>query len=234
MSPTRTLVVNADDFGASEGVNRGVVQAHVHGIVTSTSLMVTGHAAEHAARLAGEHPGLGVGLHWDLDEEDLREPVPLEDTIAVRRELARQLEAFERLMNRPPTHVDSHHHVHRRDEIAPIARELASALGVPLREEGSVRYVGGFYGQWEWLVTDLEHIRPEFLIWILRNEVDEGWTEIGCHPGFVTDDFTSVYLAEREVEVATLTDPRIQAEIEALGIRLASYAELAGRDDSPD
>jgi len=227
-------VVNADDFGASEGVNRGVVQAHVHGIVTSTSLMVTGHAAEHAARLAGEHPGLGVGLHWDLDEEDLREPVPLEDTIAVRRELARQLEAFERLMNLPPTHVDSHHHVHRRDEIAPIARELASALGVPLREEGSVRYVGGFYGQWEWLVTDLEHIRPEFLIWILRNEVDEGWTEIGCHPGFVTDDFTSAYLAEREVEVATLTDPRIQAEIEALGIRLASYAELSGRDDSAD
>jgi len=197
LSPTRTLVVNADDFGASEGVNRGVVQAHVHGIVTSTSLMVTGHAAEHAARLAGEHPGLGVGLHWDLDEEDLREPVPLEDASAVRR-------------------------------------ELASALGVPLREEGSVRYVGGFYGQWEWLVTDLEHIRPEYLIWILRNEVDEGWTEIGCHPGFVTDDFTSVYLAEREVEVATLTDPRIEAEIEALGIRLASYAELAGRDDSPD
>jgi predicted glycoside hydrolase/deacetylase ChbG (UPF0249 family) len=227
LSPTRTLVVNADDFGASEGVNQGVVQAHVHGIVTSTSLMVTGNAAEHAARLAGEHPGLGVGLHWDLDEENLSDPVALEDTGAVRRELARQLEAFERLMNRPPTHVDSHHHVHHRDEIAPIARELVSALGVPLRGEGPVQYVGGFYGQWEWRVTDLEHIGPEFLIWILRNEVDEGWTEIGCHPGFVTDDFTSVYLAEREVEVATLTDPSVQAEIEALGIRLASYADLA-------
>jgi chitin disaccharide deacetylase len=227
LSPTRTLVVNADDFGASEGVNQGVVQAHVHGIVTSTSLMVTGNAAEHAARLAGEHPGLGVGLHWDLDEENLSDPVALEDTRAVRRELARQLEAFERLMNRPPTHVDSHHHVHHRDEIAPIARELVSALGVPLRGEGPVQYVGGFYGQWEWRVTDLEHIGPEFLIWILRNEVDEGWTEIGCHPGFVTDDFTSVYLAEREVEVATLTDPSVQAEIEALGIRLASYADLA-------
>jgi predicted glycoside hydrolase/deacetylase ChbG (UPF0249 family) len=227
LSPTRTLVVNADDFGASEGVNQGVVQAHVHGVVTSTSLMVTGNAAEHAARLAGEHPGLGVGLHWDLDEENLSDPVALEDTRAVRRELARQLEAFERLMNRPPTHVDSHHHVHHRDEIAPIARELVSALGVPLRGEGPVQYVGGFYGQWEWRVTDLEHIGPEFLIWILRNEVDEGWTEIGCHPGFVTDDFTSVYLAEREVEVATLTDPSVQAEIEALGIRLASYADLA-------
>ncbi|TML31230.1 MAG: ChbG/HpnK family deacetylase, partial [Actinobacteria bacterium] len=147
---------------------------------------------------------------------------------------ARQLEAFERLVGRPPTHVDSHHHVHRRGEVASIARELVSALGVPLREQGPVRYVGGFYGQWEWRVTDLEHIGPEFLIWILRNEVDEGWTEIGCHPGFVTEDFSSVYLAEREVEVATLTDRRVQAEIEALGIRLASYAELARGHDSED
>jgi chitin disaccharide deacetylase len=226
----RMLVVNADDLGASEGVNRGILHAHVHGIVTSTSLMVTGRAREQAAELARQHPELGVGLHWDLDGER----VPLEDGRAVRDELTRQLEAFETLVGRPPTHVDSHHHVHRREEIAPIARELAAALGVPLREEGSVRYVGGFYGQWEWQVTDLEHIRPEFLIWILRNEVDEGWTEIGCHPGFVTDDFTSVYLAEREVEVETLTDPRVREEIRALGIRLASYADVPATEDDAD
>jgi predicted glycoside hydrolase/deacetylase ChbG (UPF0249 family) len=227
---TRTLVVNADDFGASEGVNRGILHAHVHGIVTSTSLMVAGPAREHAAELAHEHPELGIGLHWDLEEENLSEHVALEDAGAVRRELTRQLDAFERLMGRPPTHVDSHHHVHRRDEVAPIARELVAALGVPLRQEGSVHYIGNFYGQWEWQVTDLEHIRPDFLIWILRNEVDERWTEIGCHPGFVTDDFTSVYLAEREVEVETLTDPRVRAEIRALGIRLASYADLRAPD----
>jgi predicted glycoside hydrolase/deacetylase ChbG (UPF0249 family) len=225
---TRTLVVNADDFGASEGVNRGIVHAHVHGIVTSTSLMVTGRAGDHAAQLAHEHPRLGIGLHWDLEGDR----VALEDGRAVRDELARQLDAFATLVGRPPTHVDSHHHVHRRDEIAPIARELAAALGVPLREEGSVRYVGGFYGQWEWQVTDLEHIGPEFLIWILRNELDEGWTEIGCHPGFVTDDFTSVYLSEREVEVETLTDPAVRAEIEALEIRLANYADLPPPEDS--
>jgi predicted glycoside hydrolase/deacetylase ChbG (UPF0249 family) len=225
---TRTLVVNADDFGASEGVNRGVVHAHVHGIVTSTSLMVTGRAREEAVKLAADHPALGVGLHWDLDGDR----VPLEDARAVGDELARQLEAFETLVGRPPTHVDSHHHVHRRPEIAPIAHELAAPLGVPLRQDGRVRYVGGFYGQWEWQVTDLEHVRPEFLIWILRNELDEGWTEIGCHPGFVTDDFTSVYLSEREVEVETLTDPLVRAEIEALGIRLASYADLPRAEDS--
>ena len=46
----RYLVVNADDFGRSEGVNRGILRAHERGIVTSTSLMVRWPAAEHAAR----------------------------------------------------------------------------------------------------------------------------------------------------------------------------------------
>lgn len=223
---SRNLIVNADDFGASDGVNRGIIEAHVEGVVTSTSLMVTGRTAAGAVALAREHPGLAIGLHWDLDGEDADPSIDLESPAAVRAELGRQLEAFHELMGRAPTHVDSHHHVHRRPEIAPIARELVTPLGVPLREESEVRFIGGFYGQWEWRVTDLHHVSPEFLLWILRNEVADGWTEISCHPGYVTDDFTSVYLEEREAELATLTDPLIRAEIDSLGLRLASYAEL--------
>ncbi len=222
----RNLIVNADDFGASDGINRGIVEAHGGGVVTSTSLMVKGRAAAGAVALAREHPGLAIGLHWDLDGEDADPSIDLESPAAVRAELARQLEAFHELTGRAPTHVDSHHHVHRRPEIAPIARELVAPLGVPLREESEVRFIGGFYGQWEWQVTDLHHVSPEFLLWILRNEVADGWTEISCHPGYVTDDFTSVYLEEREAELATLTDPLIRAEIDSLGLRLASYAEL--------
>lgn len=222
----RVLVVNADDFGASEGINRGIVEAHARGIVTSTSVMVTGPRAGDAVSLARDHPRLGLGLHWDLDGEDGTPRVDLDDPAAVRAELTRQLDAFVALTGHAPTHLDSHHHVHRRDGVAPVARELAARTGAPLREEGAVTYRGGFYAQWEWEVTDLEHVSPQFLIWILRNEVGEGWTEIGCHPGYVSDDFASVYLSEREAELATLTDPRVRAEIDALGIRLASYADL--------
>jgi len=222
----RVLIVNADDFGASEGINRGIVEAHTGGIVTSTSLMVTGSVVAGAVALARAHPELGIGLHLDLDGEQADPDLDPSDTAAVRAELARQLEVFGELMGRPPTHVDSHHHIHRRPEIEPIARELVAPLGIPLREDGRVTFVGGFYGQWEWQVTDLHHVSPEFLIWILRNEVGEGWTEVSCHPGYVSDDFTSVYLTEREAELQTLTDPRVRAEIEAAGIRLASYREL--------
>lgn len=222
----RTVIVNADDFGASHGVNAGIVEAHAHGIVTSTSLMVTGRAAREAAALARSHPRLSVGLHLDLDGEDAVARVALDDVEAVRAELQRQLDAFGDLLGRPPTHVDSHHHVHERPLIAPLAQALVAPLGVPLRGDGRVTYVGGFYAQWEWQVTDLAHVSVPALLGILRDETGPGWTEIGCHPGRVTPDFRSVYLAEREAELTTLTDACLPAAIAALGLRLAGFAEI--------
>src|SRR5258707_14851837 len=93
-------------------------------------------------------------------------------------------------------------------------------------------FVGNFYAQWEWGVTDLEHVSVETLEQILREEVGDGWTEVSCHPGYVSDDYTPMYRREREAELRTLTDPRIRAAIGELGLSLESYgtyAELAGR-----
>lgn len=218
----RNLIVNADDLGASEGVNRGIVEAHASGIVTSASLMVHEPAAREASAITREHPALSIGLHWDLDAYD----VSLTDGGALRAELELQLAIFREILGRDPTHLDSHHHVHRKPEVLPHARAIASALGLPLRHDGHVAYRGGFYGQWEWQVTDLAHVSVEFLVWMLRNEAGEGWTELGCHPGWITPGFQSAYLDEREEEVRTLTDQRVRREVAALGIRLRSYADL--------
>jgi predicted glycoside hydrolase/deacetylase ChbG (UPF0249 family) len=219
------LIVNADDFGASTGVNRGILECHTCGVVTSTSLMVTGRAVAEAVSMSRDHPALAVGLHWDVWGEDERN-FDLENLPAVRDEFRRQLEAFHRLLGRPPTHVDSHRHAHRRERLLPVFRELVSPLGVPLRSDGRVRFVGGFYAQWEWLVTNLDYVSVPFLQRLLREEVAEGWTELSCHPGYRSPDFSSVYLAEREVEVRTLTDPRVRQTIDDLGIRLVSYADI--------
>jgi len=59
----RRLIVNADDFGFTAGVNRAIVEAHTRGIVTSSTLMATGHAFEDAVRLAKTAPDLSVGCH---------------------------------------------------------------------------------------------------------------------------------------------------------------------------
>ena len=60
------LIINADDFGFSQGVNAAIIQAHEEGVLTSTSLMVSGDAAQEAIALAKDHPHLAVGLHLVL------------------------------------------------------------------------------------------------------------------------------------------------------------------------
>ena len=218
------LIVIADDFGASAGVNRGILECHTHGVVTSTSLMVTGRAVHEAVALGRDHPALAVGLHFDVCGEDERE-FDTEDVTAVRDEFRRQLDEFHRLLGRLPTHVDSHRHVHRQEHLMPVFRELVAPLGVPLRGDGRVHFVGGFYAQWEWQVTNLEYVGVPFLQRMLREEIVAAWTEVSCHPGYVTPDYSPVYLIEREAELRTLTDPRIRQTIDELGLSLASYAE---------
>jgi predicted glycoside hydrolase/deacetylase ChbG (UPF0249 family) len=214
--PPRRLIVNADDFGASVGVNRGIIEAHRDGIVTSASLMVDRPRAEQAADLARRNPGLSVGLHF----EEHQGASPAAD-------FERQLERFRSLIGRDPTHLDSHHHAHRQAPLREVLARAGDALAVAVRELSPIAYIGGFYAQWEWQVTDLHHVSVEFLQEILHTEVSAEWTELGCHPGYVTDDFQSVYLAEREEEVRTLTDPRVRRTLAELGIELAGFADYA-------
>ena len=57
------LIVNADDYGMTKGVNLGIIEAHKKGIVTSTTLMVTMPEVEHGLALSKDCPNLGIGLH---------------------------------------------------------------------------------------------------------------------------------------------------------------------------
>lgn len=59
----RRLIINADDFGLTPGVNRGIVETHGHGIVTSATLMANGDAFEDAVQLTQSSPGLSIGCH---------------------------------------------------------------------------------------------------------------------------------------------------------------------------
>jgi predicted glycoside hydrolase/deacetylase ChbG (UPF0249 family) len=218
------LIFNADDFGASTGINRGIVEGHCQGVVTSTSLMVTGRAVVEAVAMSRDLPTLAIGLHWDVCGEDERE-FDLNDPAAIRDEFRRQLDEFHRLLDRMPTHVDSHRHVHREEQVMPVMQELVRPLGIPLRDDGRVAFVGGFYAQWEWQVTNLEYVSVAFLEKMLREEVTAEWTEFSCHPGYRSPDYNSAYLTEREEEVRTLIHPVIRRIIEELGIHLASYSD---------
>jgi hopanoid biosynthesis associated protein HpnK len=147
------LIVNADDFGLSEAVNRAVIEAHENGIVTSTSIMAGGAAFEHAADLAARSPTLDVGVHLTLTElQPVAESVPslvgaegrfarhatdfakrwLRGTIVlgdVRKELDAQIQRV-RAHGVQPTHLDGHQHVHVLPGIARVVAELARVNGI--------------------------------------------------------------------------------------------------------
>ena len=146
---TRHLVVNADDFGISRGVNRGIVEAHRAGLVTSASLMANLPSAEDALTRAAICPDLGLGLHLTLTAGRPLSPPERVPTLVdadgrflvlgtllarlslgqvhgddLRRELTAQVEWALRRGIRPD-HLDSHHHVHVHPRVAPIVIALA-------------------------------------------------------------------------------------------------------------
>ncbi|HKG39125.1 MAG TPA: ChbG/HpnK family deacetylase [Conexibacter sp.] len=232
MTAARRLIVNADDFGLSAGVNRGIAQAHEHGILTSASLMVRAGHAQEAADYARAHPELSVGLHVDLGEWHYTgevwiaayEVVPTDDEVAVGAEVAAQCEHFCALMGREPTHLDAHQHAHRSEPARSIVLEFAQRFGAPVRNfTPGLRYEGGFYGQSGKGDPWPEGITVEALCELLRS-LPPGASELGCHPA-IDDDSGSSYSSERTVETATLCDPRVRDTLREEDIALRSYLD---------
>lgn len=229
--PARYLIVNADDFGSSRGVNRGIVEARESGIVTSASLMVERSAAEEAARYARRRRELGVGLHFELEEKPRRRligrwtrPTKPAHEDEIRRRAEAQLDRFRELVGEDPSHLDSHHHVHRREPARSVLLELSEQTGAPLRElHTGIRFCGDFYGQLEGRPWP-QGILPGTLVELLEG-LSAHITELGCHPGYA-DDLDTWYRKERAQEVATLCDPQVRRAIDRLGIELVTFRDV--------
>ena len=218
----RVLVVNADDLGMHERVDDGILEAHERGIVTSTSLMVHGESAGDGAARAGRS-GLSVGLHIDLSRWDHADG---DAQPWVESEVRGQLSRFRELVGSDPTHLDSHHHVHRDEPVRSVAIALSRELNVPLRfESEGIAYCGAFYGQTGRGEPHHEAITAENLIALLT-EGPPGVSELGCHPGRAVGPDVSSYASEREIELAALCDAQVKRAVDELGVALCSFPEV--------
>jgi predicted glycoside hydrolase/deacetylase ChbG (UPF0249 family) len=232
---TKVLIINADDFGRSHGINRGVARAHDEGVVTSASAMVCWPAVRDAAALARQRPSLGVGLHVDLSESTYGDrgwrivyDRTTSDRAAVAEEVRRQLACFRELFGREPTHLDSHQHVHREDPARSVLVDLGIALGVPVRAfTPSITYRGDFYGQTGRGEPLPEAIGFDALLRVL-DSLPEGVTEVGCHPA-AEPEVASSYADERVEELRVLCDPRLREAISADHIELLSFESALAR-----
>jgi hopanoid biosynthesis associated protein HpnK len=156
-SRPRTLVVNADDFGLSEQINRGIESAFDRGILRSTSIMPNGNAFDDAVRIAAATRGLGVGIHLSLVDEQCSARLAAVSGLAdaqgrlpkhantflllwsLRRFDARQIQAevraqISRVLEAgiKPTHLDSHQHLHLFPPVLTVVLAEAASAGIPV------------------------------------------------------------------------------------------------------
>jgi chitin disaccharide deacetylase len=217
------LVVNADDLGYDPRIDEGILEAHRRGVVSSASAMVGTRFSARA--LAEAPPSLGIGLHAVLE--------PGLDPAAARGELLRQLERFEALRGAPPTHLDSHKHVHAGPGLLAAFVEVAAQRSLPVRSPsaevraalraGGVATPDAFLGD-----AALRPAWDEARLLAALGSLGPGLTELMAHPGYRPAVARTSFGVEREAELAALTSPRVREAVERLGIRLCSFADCSG------
>lgn len=154
---TRLLIVNADDYGLTEGISRGILHAHREGIVTSTSAIALGPAYPKVAKWLADEENLGIGVHLAAVGEDppllsareipslvckrghlcetygaflkraLTGRINVEE---LRLEFTAQLELVQDL-GVPLTHLDAHQHLQLWPSVCSVVIDLASRYDIP-------------------------------------------------------------------------------------------------------
>jgi hopanoid biosynthesis associated protein HpnK len=151
----KQVILNADDFGLTRGVNEGIIRAHRDGILTSATLMATGPAFDHAIALAKANPTLGIGCHLVLTGGVAVSPAQEIPSLAgpdgllprslgvlvakitsgrvrtedVEVEIRAQIEKI-RSSGIMPSHVDTHKHTHVHPKVMNVVARIARECGI--------------------------------------------------------------------------------------------------------
>jgi len=243
------LIVNADDFGLTPGVSAGILAAHRHGIVTSTTMLVNRDVpADLVARALDS--GLGIGLHVNLTlghpltrgaslrdaagafVRDARRAAARAKAGEVEAEIGAQIERFLTLAKRLPTHLDTHHHVGLHVPVREAVLGAARKLGVPVRsQDGAARSRARGVG-----LRTPDHFFGESgpdAYWSLARTLrhlralPSGVSEFMTHPGWCDAELSySRYGRQRETELASVGSPAARGAVAALGITLCDFRAL--------
>lgn len=205
---SRFLIVNADDFGYSYSINKGIIEAHEKGTVTSTSVMVNGIAAYEAKDLT-KYPDLSVGLHFELKE-----------VADVEVELKRQIEKFIAIVGKMPNHLDTHKRHTTDESIKEVLEAYAKTHNIPVRNFNA-KHIGSFGVN-----------SNDASVAQLKRSIDEATdenNELMTHCGY-SDDYLrehSSYNDPREQELASICDQSVKDYLAEQDIKLINWRQIA-------
>lgn len=248
------LIINADDFGLSPGINEGVRRCCRQGLLTSTTVLVNQPWAREAVELERECPGLEVGVHLNLTVgkalTDGRrfEPFPvLYDRLqqAETEEISRfqawaEAEWLAQIKLAQSwglaiSHLDSHHHVHSWPWLRPVALHLARLFDLPLRApdaENRELFRQQGVGTPDYFIDNFfgAGVSRENFEQILR-DMQDGYTEIMTHPAVPDWQLLAIssYTDQRGQELEILCWPGWQPLLAELGIKPGRWRDVQGR-----
>jgi predicted glycoside hydrolase/deacetylase ChbG (UPF0249 family) len=210
----RKMIINADDFGLCEGVNRAVYEAHTRGVLTSTTIMANMPAVDEAIAIARKTPSLGVGVHLNATEGTpisaaskvgalvgengefkystytlvMKSLVDKGVLAALEIELAAQIGS---IIDKGivPTHLDSHKHFHCFGPIYRIVCSLAERFGIrAIRWPWEPATVG--YGDWPRAGGFGDKMRAMLLRYLTLNcqKIDSQLSSLNGRSGFIKND----------------------------------------------
>jgi predicted glycoside hydrolase/deacetylase ChbG (UPF0249 family) len=250
----KRLVVNADDFGFTQDVNEGIVEAHQRGILTSTTLMANGAAFDDAVRLAAQNPTLDVGCHLVLiggrSVLPPHKPLPssvarllaaiVSGQIAIHDELAAQVRKI-LAAGIAPTHLDTHKHTHLAPPVLEAVARIAQEFDIPwVRRPFQIPFLRSRFhrvlADHNCRTTDhftgfrlTGRFRAPELIQLIR-DLPEGTTEFMCHPGRCREDLRHAVTRlkeSREQELLALLAPEARQALAESHVQLVTYRLLS-------
>ncbi len=235
----KKLIVNADDYGFTEGCNQGILKAYQEGIVTSTTVMMNyPHVNEALTLLNNTSIGLGVHLNTTKGQPLTVCPSLVENNQFKNRfhytninkeelykEWKAQIELFIKYTGHLPDHLDSHHHIHLREEYRDILLKLIHEYHLPVRQREYINNDCYVYDQLNASNMSLEHFKD---ICETHNSI----LEIMVHPAYSDDLLRSIssYSNEREIELNFLINKKIKEYIKENNIELITYRDVKSKD----
>lgn len=246
------LIINADDFGLTEGCNKGIIKCMTEGVVTSSTLMINMPKAKHAVYMAKENGITSLGIHLNLTcgkpvlPKDEVQSLVDEDGYFYNRiaksikninlkEAKNELEAqVNKFLDTglKISHLDGHHHIQMYDGIKDIVIELCKKYEVPMRHcnkihrkyciDKNVKTTDYF---------DMNFYGDNVTVDSLKdiiNGYEDGTIEIMTHPSYIDEELKEIssYSINREKELEVLTNTEFIKWLEDRGIELISFNDI--------
>lgn len=229
------VIINADDFGYTKAVTKGIIKGYHEGIIRSTTALCNMDDLEYGHSLLKDCPNLAVGVHLTLtlgksltknttlsDENGFfYKPNQLKNHVfdleEVYLEFKAQIEKYIEVFGKKPSHLDSHHGMHDFQNNYTVTKKLAQEYQIPVRRYSEYLFVSDFVN---------ENISVQGLIKIFEKYKNEN-IEIMCHPGECDLELykKSSYVAKRVEELFVLCHQDILDYVEREHIILTNYLE---------